>query len=442
MLERVKKFLNKNYDRVQGKPVMEEVASISKSTEALNYFVGNILGNPDRVLSSTHVGQFNQERGLNVYQEMVDKDPRLASGFRSRKMNALNKPWDIEPASKKNRDVQIAEFVKDALGYQRQRESFYELLDCIPKGLSVSEIMWGLKDEKLVPLDLLGRNPNRFVFDKNFNLRLRTPSAPYLGEEIPSNKFIYLRNEPFAENPYGNALCKEIYWYYWFKKNAIKWWNIFMEKFGSPTVLAEHPSSELNTAQKQTLDNVLETLQNATNVKVPEGIKISFLEALRRGDAGYLSFIQYCDEQITMSIHGQTLTSGQGAGGTGSYALGQVHSETKYEYTANDCELLMDGINSQLIPQLVDFNFADVTAYPKFVIRYQPPEDLETEAKKDKVIFVDIGLPVGKDFLYNKYHVPKPGEGEELLEVPKKSAGLPFSDVKKNFWNSRQRVIR
>lgn len=441
MVSKVLQFLNKNYERIKGKPVMAEVASISRSTEALNYFVGNILVNPDRVLSSVHAGIFNQEKGLNLYQEMIDKDPQIASCIRSRKKAVLNKPWDIEPVSEKNRDILIAEFVKDALGYQRQRESFYELLDCIPKGLSVSEIMLGWKDEKIVPIDLRGRNPNRFVFDKDFNLRLRTPSAPYVGEEIPPNKFIYLRNEPFAENPYGNAQLKEIYWYYWFKKNAVKWFNIRLEKFGSPTVIAKYPATQMNPEQKQALGTVLETIQNDTGIKVPEGIDITFLEALARGEAGYLPFINYCDEQMAKSIHGQTLTSGQGAGGTGSYALGKVHSDTKYEYTADDCELLMDGINSQLIPQLVEFNFAGVSVYPKFVIHYQPPEDLESEAKKDKIILVEIGLPVGKDFLYNKYHVPKPAEGEELLEVPKKSA-LPFSDVKKNFWNSRQRAIR
>gem|GEM_PF-1653238 len=427
MVGKVLQFLNKNYERIKGKPVMAEVASVSKSTEALNYFVGNILINPDRVLSSAHAGTFNQKVGLNLYQEMIDKDPQIASCVRSRKKAVLNKAWEIIPASEKNRDVQIAEFVKDAFNYQRSRESRYELLDCIPKGLSVSEIMWVLKDDKILLADILGRNPNRFIFDKDFNLRLRTPSNPYLGEEVPLNKFIYLRNEPFAENPYGNAALKEIYWYYWFKKNAVKWWNIFMEKFGSPTVLAEHPPGQLNTAQKQALDTVLDTLQNATNIKVPEGIKISFLEALRRGDAGYLPFIGYCDEQITKSIHGQTLTSGQGAGGTGSYALGKVHEDTKYEYTADDCELLMDGINSQLIPPLVDFNFADISIYPKLVIHYQPPEDLKSEAAKDKIVFVEIGLPVTKDFLYEKYHVPKPAEDEELLEVPKKSA-MPFSE--------------
>jgi len=442
VIGKVLKFLNKNYERIAGKPAMIEVAPISKSIEAMNYFVGDVLLNPDRVLSSVHAGLFNAEKGLNLYQEMLDKDPQIASCIRSRKKAVLNNSWEIVPASKKHRDVQIADFVAEAFKFPRQREAFYELLDCIPKGLSVSEIMWGMKDNKAMISDLFGRNPNRFVFDKDYHLRLKTASSPWMGEELSAGKFIYLRNEPFAENPYGNAILKEIYWYYWFKKNALKWWNIFMEKFGSPTVIAEHPSVQLTTAQQQALDTVLETLQNSSQIKVPEGIKISFLEALRRGDAGYLQFISYCDEQMTKSINGQTLTSGQGSGGTGSYALGKVHAETKYEYTADDCELLMDGINSQLIPFLVEYNFANVTAYPRFVIHYQPPEDLESEAKKDKIIFVEIGLPVSKNFLYEKYNVPKPVENEELLEVPKKSA-LPFGERgKKKPWSSSLRAIR
>ena len=36
------------------KPLREEIAPISKSLTALSYFVGEIMVNPDRVLSSTH----------------------------------------------------------------------------------------------------------------------------------------------------------------------------------------------------------------------------------------------------------------------------------------------------------------------------------------------------------------------------------------------------
>jgi len=425
-LGKILQFLNKNYEKAVGAPVMQEVASISKSSQGWQYFVGEIMMNPDRILSSTQA----QGKGLELYQEMIDKDPQIASCLRSRKKAVLNKAWDIMPASEKNRDQQIADFVIWAFNYQRRRESWYELMDCIPKGLSVSEILWGWRDEKIVPVDLLGRNPSRFVFDKDYNLRLLTIANPFSGEPLPDRKFLYLRNEPFAENPYGNAALKEIYYYYWFKKNALKWWGIFMEKFGSPTILAKYPAT-LNTEQKEALSAVFDTLQNATGLRVPVGLDLSFLEAVRRGDAGYLSFIEYCDKMITKSIHGQTLTSGEGDR-VGSMALGRVHEDTKYEYTVDDCELLMDGINHQLIPWLVDYNFANVTAYPKLSISYQDEDTSEAVARRDKILISDIGLKVGEDYLYGKYNIPKPQEGDILIEPPQRGGGaFPFSERKK-----------
>jgi len=434
---KVIQFLNKNYERVFKKPLMTEIAPISKSTDAWSRFVGDIMFNPDRVLSSTHA----RGEGFDFYQKMLDTDPQLASCVRSRKKAVLNKPWEIVPASDKRRDHLIAEFVREAFNFRRQRESWYELMDVIPKGMSVSEIMWdGTDPNKVMIADLKGRNPNRFVFDVDGNLRLKTATNPWQGEELPPQKFIYMRNEPFAENPYGNAALKEVFWYYYGKKNAIKFWMMYMERFGSPHLKVTYPSGA-SDADKAMIETIINTWQNATGVKVPEGFVVEFLEAIRRGDAGYLSYIQYCDEQIAKSIHGQTLTSGEGRR-VGSLALGEVHQETKYEYTADDCELLMDAMNHQLIPWLVDFNFAGVTDYPELVIHYEPDEDLTEAAKRDEIIFTKIGLPVGKKYLYDKYQVPEPEEEEELLEIPKKG-GLPFSEqTKKKIFADRRKGYR
>jgi hypothetical protein len=95
-----------------------------------------------------------------------------------------------------------------------------------------------------------------------------------------------------------------------------------------------------------------------------------------------------------------------------------MYTATTDEYMADDCEVLMDAINTQLIPQIVDANYAGVTEYPKFKIHYEPPEDLVTEVKRDEILLTKIGLPVAKTWLYEKYDVPQPEEGEELLEIP------------------------
>jgi len=325
------------------KPLREEVAPVSKSLTMLGYFVGKIIWNPDRVLSSTHA----EGKGYALYQEMLDKDPQVASGIRTRKKAVTNKKWEIVPASESSRDIEIAEFTTRAYNYKRRRESWFELLDCIPKGFSVSEIMWWYDPQlvKYVPFDLRGRDPGRFVFDQEFNLRLISMEHPIEGEELPERKFIYLRNEPFAENPYGHAALMECWWYYYFKKLVMQFWVVYTEKYATPSMVAQYPRGELNPEQHQALETILETHRNATYFKIPDGIDLKLLESVRRGDVSYANLINYCDEQIAKTIHGQTLTSGQGKGGQGSYALGQVHAETKQEYTADDCELLCDGLN-------------------------------------------------------------------------------------------------
>lgn len=410
------------------KPLREEVAPVSKSLTMLGYFVGKIIWNPDRVLSSTHA----EGKGLALYQEMLDKDPQIASGIRTRKKAVTNKKWEIVPASESSRDIEIAEFTAHAYNYKRRRESWFELLDCIPKGFSVSEIMWWYDPQlsKLVPFDLRGRDPGRFVFDKEFNLRLISMEHPIEGEELPERKFIYLRNEPFAENPYGHATLMECWWYYYFKKLAMEFWVRYAEKYATPSMVAQYPRGELNPEQHQALETILETHRNATYFKIPDGIDLKLLESVRRGDVSYADLINYCDEQIAKTIHGQTLTSGQGKGGQGSYALGQVHAETKQEYTADDCELLCDGLNRQLTKPVVDLNYANVTDYPRLVIHYEPPEDLVQEAKRDETL-VKMGLPISPKYFYGKYNVPEPEEGEETVTPPPKIGGFSTFTQKK-----------
>lgn len=418
-------FLNRAYEKKVGKPVMEEFAPKQRSANALAYFLGEIIANPDPVLYSPKA----LGKGIRVYQDMCDKDPQVGACMRTRRKAVLNKPWSVLPVSEKRRDVNVADFVKWSLIQHRWRETRYEALDCIPKGFSVLEIMWGIAtlhgDARIVPVDIKGRDPMNYVFDADNNLLFKSREHP-MGEIVPPRKFLVLRNEPFAENPYGSSALKECFWYWYFKKLAVNWQNIYMEKFASPTTIATYPSGSISTEQKAALQTAIETIQNATAIRMPDGIDIKFLEAMRRGDSGYLPWIQYCDQAIAKAIHGQTLTSGEGQR-VGSMALGKVHEETRYEYTADDCELLDAMINHELIPWTVDWNFANVTEYPKYKTHHEPEEDLHEQAKRDEVLISKIGLRVPQKYMYEKYSIPEPEEEEPIVEPPRKATPPGFS---------------
>jgi phage gp29-like protein len=87
--------------------------------------------------------------------------------------------------------------------------------------------------------------------------------------------------------------------------------------------------------------------------------------------------------------------------------------------------LLPEGIG------IVDFNFSGVTDYPKVWIRTEEEEDLKPRAERDKILIVDIGLPVGRKYLYDTYGIPEPEEGEELVKPnPQAAAGKETTEAK------------
>ncbi|MFQ5585466.1 MAG: DUF935 family protein [Thermodesulfobacteriota bacterium] len=51
-------------------------------------------------------------------------------------------------------------------------------------------------------------------------------------------------------------------------------------------------------------------------------------------------------------------------------------------------------------------------------------KNLKAQAEIDKIITVDIGLPMGKKYLYDTYGIPEPEEGEEVVEVRPQASGV------------------
>lgn len=412
-------FRNVNYPKqAKSKPDMTVHAAVGDSRLWGNFFNDIVQSNTDYILRTRASG-----KSYDFYTEMEEKDPKLYGLIRTRKKAITGLPWDILPfvsgpgKEAKNRDVKIATEIKQIFeDLQKFNQDKYEVLDGIGKGFAVSEIVWNSNGHYGIEA-LKSRKQKHFVFDKQGRLRLVTQEHLIEGEPLPDRKFLIFQNEPYAENPYGSSILKYCYWYWWFKKNLVKWWAIFAEKFGSPHVVARYPVG-VDAESKKLVQDLVDNFQNETGVALPEGIMLDFLEATRRGDAGYKEFLDYCDDQNAIAILGQTLTSAEGRR-SGSLALGQVHDQVRQDILEDDGKNL-DCVINQLIHWIVDYNWM-VDGYPKYVTDSTPPEDLKARAERDKILFgsapVGIGLPVATRFLYETYNVPEPKEGEDLLGV-------------------------
>ncbi len=408
------------------KPITDEIATTSKD---LDIFAGwlNRLENPDPTLRTEAKG-----KGLNLYDE-VDRDPHAGSVLQTRCLSVAGKEWEVLPGEESAQGQKIADHVKLALESSNLTQACQELMQAILYGFYVAEVMWQVKDGSVVPKKIMGKHPRRFSFSMDRELRLLTPENMIDGEEVPDRKFIVFTFGS-SDNPYGKGLGQKLWWPVWFKKNGIRFWLIFLEKFGMPTAVGKYPPGT-DPKQQQALLDAIDAIQNETGVKIPDTMSIDLLEAARQGRVTYETLCDYMDRQISKAVLGQTLTTE--VKGEGSYAAGKVHNDVRHDILEADADLLCECLNETLIPWIVDFNYPGVTDYPSLFIRTDKEQDLKELAERDEILTNKIGLPVSNRYFYETYAIEEPDKGEELVTPPASSFPM-FSEPAERFSKEQQ----
>ncbi len=397
------------------KPIKNEIASAER--DIFRDYIGKTLLNPDKVLKSESGG-----KGIELFEDLLTDD-KVGSTLQTRRLAVVGKEWEIIPASERRQDQKIADYVKQVFlefNYDAARRA---LLTGLVTGFKPGEVMWEYSEGDVWIKEIIGRSPRRFVFDTDRRMRLLTLQNLVEGEEIPECKFVVFTNQSDNGSPYGDGLGRQLYWPVWFKKNAIKFWMIFSDKFGSPTALGKYPPGTLKPQQDKLLE-VLEAIQTESCVTIPNNLAVEFLEAERTGAVNnYESLCRFMNGAIAQVMLGQTLTSE--ITGAGSYAASKTHEEVRQDYIKADADALCESQNNQLVRWIVDFNFPGVTKYPKVWIRTEPEADLKALADRDKILLVDMGIPMTKKYIYDTYGIPEPQEGEELVTVPGPTPQVP-----------------
>lgn len=393
----------------KGSPITDEIATTQKDIDVFAGWLSR-LENPDPVLRTEASG-----KGLKLYDE-VARDAHAGGVLQTRYLAVAGGEWEVVPADESALSKTIAEFVHTAVDGCNFTRTVQELLQAVLYGFYPAEVMWRHKAGKWVPASVVGKHPRRFTFTMDREPRLLTPADMIDGEPLPERKFVVF-TWGSSDNPYGSGLGQKLWWPVWFKKIGIKWWLVFLEKFGMPTPVGKYPPGTDPTQQAALLD-AIDAIQTETGVKIPDSMAIDLLEATRGGNAGYEKLCDYMDKQISKAVLGQTLTSG-GEGG-GSYALGKVHDEVRQDIVKADADLLCETLNTTLVRWIVDLNFPNVTDYPTLWIRTEAEQNLKELAERDKIILVDMGMGkrVPESYIQTTYGIPLAEDGEETISPP------------------------
>jgi len=409
-------------EAVKQRPVTNEIATIDRD---IDVFAGWLLRleNPDPVLRTEAAG-----KGLKLYDE-VDRDPHAGSVLQQRILAVVGKEWEIIPAKTAKKlgrpastpqEKVVADFVSEVLESCNFDQARMEILKAILYGFYSVEIIWSAENGSVKIRKLIGKHPRRFSFTKARELRLLTLQNMIEGEALPERKFIVFTYGD-SDNPYGKGLGQKLWWPVWFKKNGIKFWLVFLEKFGMPTVMGTYPPGT-SPEQQKALMEAIEAIQTDTGVKIPESMDLKFLEASRAGTVTYESLCEYMDRQISKAVLGQTAST---EGTPGKLGNEKAQEDVRQEITEADADLLDACLNDSLVKWIVDYNFPGVAAYPKLKTYATPKPDLKQQSDIDKTLAADIGVPFTEDYFYDTYGIPKPVEGDNLVKVPQKQAPAP-----------------
>jgi len=361
-------------------PVMREIATTLDGRDITRGYV-----DPLQLQSSTDsILQLRGGGDYEIYKQVL-RDDQVAGVWRQRQLAVTSKEWGVEPGGKTRRDKAAADHLQeqlDVIGWDRVTGL---MLYGVYYGFAVAEAMWA-HDGRFVILDgIKVRDRQRFGWDGAMRLRMKTYSKPD-GELLPERKFwAFSTGADHDDEPYGLGLGHWLYWPVFFKRNGIKFWLIFLEKFGQPTAKGTYSRNALPHEKTQLLQ-ALYAINTDSGLIVPEGMQIELLEAARSGSADYVSLVDRMDRAIAKVVMGQVASS---EGTPGRLGNDELQGDVREDLVKADADLVCESFNRTIARWLTEWNFPGA-AVPQVYRKVTPDEDLNQRADRDKTI-VDMG---------------------------------------------------
>jgi len=217
---------------------------------------------------------------------------------------------------------------------------------------------------------------------------------------------------------------------YLFKNYDFKDWIIFAEVYAQPLRVGKYPNSATEKEKDVLLQAVANMGTDAAAI-IPESMLLEFVES--KGKTGstdlYERLARFCDEQMSKGITGQTLSSDAQATGLGS-GVSDLQGDVRHDIKVSDARQLSGTLTRDLARPLVDLNMGPVDRYPTVSVIVEDTEDLTALAGNVKTM-VEVGLQVPAAWVYRKFNIPEPKDGEDVLS-PGQSAPMAGNAVAVN----------
>ena len=393
----------------------------------------------------------------DLYDDVLERDPLIASLLMVRKSQVLAKGWDILPNDDTPKAQKQADFIKDALlrlsdkqlvtAVASQYMGFDELLsylfDAKARGFATAELEWDT-DEKWIIRAAKQIHQRHFKIgdmskgeDYNpYELRLRTVDNDE-GELLPP--FGYITHYDFTKSGYTTrqGLLRPSLWYYLYKHHGMKWFVRYAEIAAIGMMIAKYdPLSKTKDQDIADIKAAMADMGAFGYGVLPKDASFEFKDAARgAGGIPQEQLLDYCDKALTILWLGQTGVTMPVASKLGEEG---VQQDVLFDIMEADAISLMGTIQRSIVTPMAEFNDGSVLCH--FNIPFKPEDDQKAAADTLKVIAVDLGLPVSEDYAYETLSVPPPGEGDKIITPAAPAAPMAFNKNPLSFLDESQQI--
>lgn len=187
-----------------------------------------------------------------------------------------------------------------------------------------------------------------------------------------------------------------------YKRGGFGDWAQFVELFGMPQRIGKY--SSMDEQSRRALIQAFEEAGSAPYLVIPKETEATQTTLSSSGNGAlYNDFRCACNEEILITVLGQTMTTQDGS----SLAQGQVHLAVQEKKHRADRRFVERMLNKYFVPLLEKRGYPVGNGKFKFLDKAQ-------EISVSETIMLSEILPIPQSYLYDKYNIPLP-EGDEAI---------------------------
>ena len=198
-----------------------------------------------------------------------------------------------------------------------------------------------------------------------------------------------------------------------YKRGGFGDWSQWVELFGQPQRIGKY--NTFDPESRKLLEDAFEHAGGAPYVIIPKEAEVEMHDTSSSNGSSFNEFRQACNEEMLITVSGQTLTALSGE--RGARSLGEVHQDVEDAKNRSDLRFVQRVLNQHVIPILERRGLPVADGHFVF------PKSAEPLTVNEIVQLSDI-MEIPQSHLREKYSIPAPEEDEPIARRQHQSAPM------------------